>query len=137
MKGVDFCPEGYQPISDPEECSTAAGILGLTYDSAESGQGSDAVCNLSAETPRTVQVRGVRGVASLVWEYRPDPAARDANGSSLQYYSGRNGAIQQLPNCRGKCWRTELADSLRWMVCRVLAPELGKNRKEIRNLFFD
>ena len=44
--GIDSCPEGYQPITDPSECETASQNLGLLHRGDLNTGHADAICAL-------------------------------------------------------------------------------------------
>ena len=44
-KGVDGCPEGYQTITDPDQCEIASQSLRLVYRGDQNTNHEDAICN--------------------------------------------------------------------------------------------
>ena len=43
--GVDACPEGYQTITDPDQCEIASQSLRLVYRGDQNTNHEDAICN--------------------------------------------------------------------------------------------
>ena len=61
-RGVDACPSGSVPISDPAECQAAAVSFGLTYETASNDGNDNSICFwCGACSPQKVKIANSHG----------------------------------------------------------------------------